>query len=351
MRKGPTSIAETQRRGENGPVKISFVKTTVFKTWPVPLRLCVSALAVGFLLVGCGQREKYEEPKLPLPPISDTGVEGETFYQVEYGFAFPAPAKWLFMRIVGDQEADEVARFTDKARESYLRVFVSHADPSGTFSPKDWFAAREKGWAERDYKVKKREDGRDLPAGGKGAWSSSLFHLTDPQRADWTAREWVLPKDDLILGARISMPTRVAGKPEGKALLDGAEASLSKITWLTPIGPRGLSLERYELKHFSERFCRALESGSLVKTSVFFDEMYPARGRWAKWYEEAAGAKPAQNSLRAELAGLVINGDLATASFALMRTVPGAKEPGKSLCKFGLSKKEGSWRIVAPIEK
>jgi len=310
-----------------------------------------AALVAVLLLAGCGKKEPYKEMDLPLPPMADTGVEEGSFHQVDYGLGFPAPTKWLFMKVVGDQEADEVARFTDKSRESYLRLFVRHADPDQRFSPKDWFGAKEKDWVEKEYKVKKREDGRDLSAGPSGAWSSSLFHLTDPQRADWTVREWVLPKDDLLIGARISMPARIADKAEGKALLDSAEASLSKIAWFMPIGPRGISLERYELKHFTERFCKALESGSLMRTSVFFDEMYPGRGRWAKWYEGAVGDKPAQNSLKAELSGLIINGDLATASFTLARTPPGAKEPVRTPCKFQLSKKEGSWEIVASLEK
>jgi len=309
--------------------------------------------AVIFILVfpGCGKKDQYEEPKLPLPPISDTGVEEGVFYQVDYGFAMPSPSKRTIMRVVGDQEADEVARFTDKARESYLRLFVRHADQDRKFLPKEWFEAKEKDWVAREYKVKKREDGRDLSAGESGTWASTLLHLTDPQRSDWIVREWVLPKGDLFLGARISMPARLAEKPEGKALLDGAEASLSKITWTMPIGPRGISLERYELKHFTERFCRSLESGSLTKTSLFFDEMYPGRGRWAKWYQDAAGERPAQNSLKAELTALIINGENATASFTLARTVPGTKEPVRTVCRFRLSKREGNWEITEPIEK
>jgi hypothetical protein len=42
---------------------------------------------------------------------------------------------------------------------------------------------------------------------------------------------------------------------------------------------------------------------------------------------------------------------LATASFTLARTQPGTKEPVKTPSKFRLSKKEGSWEIVAAIEK
>ncbi len=313
----------------------------------------VIGLSLGFavLFPACGKKSRFTEHKLPMPPAADTGVYDGQFVQVDYGFGFPAPGKWLYVRIVGEPEADEVGRFTDQARESIARVSVRLSGPDQKFSAKGWFDAIEQEWTGRQYKVKKREGAKELKTPDGASWSSALFRVSDSRGIDWLDQEWVLSKDDLILGVRALVPKKTSDTEKGQALLKSIVESLPKLSWYTPIGPRGVSLERFELGNFTERFCRSLESGSLPKTYGFFDEMYPGRVEWNKWYQDAVGSMPAESQLKAELSGLVINGDGATAFFTLSRADKGQSSPKKFEKGFLLSKKEGNWEIVSSLPK
>jgi hypothetical protein len=309
------------------------------------------ALALVFVFTGCKGKPKFEESKLPLPPSVDSGVTEGQFVQTDYGFGFPFPAKWMYLGLPPDQEVDEVARFADTTREFIVRLCVRLLGPGQKFSAKDWADSLEEDLKNRQFKVKKRHPAQEWKTPDSGSWSAVPFRLTDRKGGEWKAEVWVLAKGDLVISAYATLPERTAETEKGRKLFKSLEGALSQIHWYTPIGPRGLTVERYELHHFTEKFCRALESRSAAKIGFYFDEMYPARVKWAEWYQKAASGNPKDQDLKAELSGLVINGDYASASFTLTREGKGDSKPERLERSFKLSKKEGSWKITAPLDK
>jgi HSP20 family molecular chaperone IbpA len=79
--------------------------------------------------------------------------------------------------------------------------------------------------------------------------------------------------------------------------------------------------------------------------------MYPDRGKWDVWYAQVAGGNPKTFELKAQLSGLVINGDYATASYTLLRKGKDEPKPQKFERSFKLTKKEGAWKIAASLDK
>jgi hypothetical protein len=318
--------------------------------------LCVlrafAVIAFGVLVVaGCKPKSNFIENRLPLPPGVDSGLYEGQFVQTEYGFGFPVPAKWNYLRLSADQEVDEVARFSDNSREVILRISVQLRDEADKFSARDWADAAEQDLKSHQFKIKKRGSASDWKTADSDRWVSVPFRLTDVKGNEWADEEWVLVKDDMLIGAHLTLPQKTADMEKGKKLVKAVQASLTQVHWYTPIGPRGISVERFELRGFTERFCRALESRSIPKIGSFFDEMYPERAKWNGWYQKAVAGDPVSFELKAELAGLVINGDYAYASFALTRKDKSGPKPVKWERNFKLSKKEGSWEITGSMDK
>ncbi len=303
------------------------------------------------LLAGCKSKPQMLENQFPLPPAVDGGLVNGEFIKAEYGFAFPVPAKWNYLRLSADQEVDEVGRFSDPSREVILRMAVEILGPNQKFSSRSWADMAEQDLKNHQFKVKKRDSSKEWKTPDSNFWVQVPFHMTDPKGGEWMDEEWGLNKDDLLVIAHITLPQDLADTDKGKKLLKVLQGSLSQLHWYLPIGPRGISVERYELQHFTESFCRALESRSASQTSPFFDDMYPERTKWASWYQQMAAGDPKTTSLKAELSGLIINGDYATATFTLTRKGPEAPKPVKTDRSFRLSKKEGAWKITASVDK
>ena len=299
----------------------------------------------------CKSHPKFTESQLPLPPASDSGVTNGEYVQVEYGFSFPVPAKWFYVKLSADQEVDEVARFSDPLRQILVRVTVRLLGPSEDYSAKNWGDMAEQDLKNHLFKIVKRESSKDWKTPDSGPWTEIPFHLSDNRGMDWLNEEWVLRKGDLLIGVHAFLPKRIADTDKGKKMFKALEGALTQIHWYTPLGSRGISLERYELRHFTEGFRAALESRTPAKISPFFDEMYPDRAKWNNWYQQVNAGDPASFELKAELSGLVINGDYASATFTLTRKDKGSSKPQKYDRSFRLSKKEGNWEIASSLDK
>jgi hypothetical protein len=308
-------------------------------------------LGVALLLGGCKAKPKFAESRLPLPPAVDSGVLNGEFFQVEYGFGFPVPPKWLYLRLSADQEVDEVARFSDPLRELTVRVTVRILNSEEKYSSKAWADQAEQDLKNHLFKIKKREAPVEWKTTDSSRWVSLPFRLSDPRGGEWANEEWALNQGDLLIGVHAFVPQKIADTEKGKKYFKAMQASLAQIHWYTPIGPRGVSVERFELQHFTESFRQSLESRSLPKTTPFFDEMYPERVSWASWYQQLVAGDPKSFDLKVELTGLVINGDFATVSFSFIRKDKGGAKPQKYEKSFKLSKKEGHWEITNPLDK
>jgi hypothetical protein len=300
---------------------------------------------------GCKSKPKSIESKLPLPPTVDGGLVGGQFIQAEYGFAFPVPSKWDYLRLSPDQEVDEVARFTDPQRELILRAAVQILGASQKFTAKSWADLAGQDLKNHQFQLKKQGSSQEFKTADSGNWVMIPFQMVDSRGGEWMDEEWGLNQDDLLVIAHVTLPQDLADTEKGKKLLKAVENSLTQIHWYRPIGPRGISVDRYELQQFTQAFCHALESRSSSQVSAYFDDMYPERGQWNLWYQQAVSGDPKTFSLKAELSGLVINGDYATATFSLTRNDKGDSKPRKFERDFRLSKKEGTWKIMASLDK
>ena len=286
-----------------------------------------------------------------MPPSVESGVYEGQFVQTDYGFGFPIPAKWIYLRLSADQEVDEVARFCDPTRQMIVRVSVQLRNSVEKLSSKAWVDISEQELKNHEFKIQKNEPVREYKTLDSGNWVVAPFNMEDPKGWAWSDEEWALAKDDLLIGVHATLPQEIGETEKGKKLFKALEASVSQIHWYTPIGPRGISGERFELQHFTEGFRQALESGSLSKVGVYFDEMYPERAKWNNWYQQLVLGDPKSFELKAELTGLVINGDNASASFTIARKDKSGSKPQKYEKDFKLSKKEGHWEITFPLDK
>jgi hypothetical protein len=314
-------------------------------------RLGVLALALAFLpFAGCRGKSKIDGA-LPLPPSADSGVYDGQFIQTDYGFAISLPPKWVWVRLSSEQEVDEVARFSDPTRDLMVRVSVQIKGDDQALTKKSWEQAASQDLKNHQFTLQKMDSPEEWKTGDSGPWIEVPFRMTDPRGDRWADQEWALNRGDLWVVAHATLPQATADSESGRKIFKSLEGALTQIHWLTPIGPRGISVERFELQHFTEGFRSSLESGSLAKTSPYFDDMYPDRSKWNAWYQQAVSGDPKSFELKAELSGLVINGDYAAASFTLDRKDKNDSHSGKFERNFKLSKKEGSWKITATLDK
>lgn len=313
------------------------------------LLLLASCLWSG---IGCGSKPHYSQSNLPLPPSEDSGIQNGEFLQAQYGFAIPVPAKWKYLILSEDQEVDEVARFADPQTILVARFAVQLLPADQAFSAKDWSSSVDKDLVAKQFQVKSKENRKEWKTQGNEKWISQTFHVLDVKQKGWVDTEWVLNQGDYLVLVHATLPEDKAASEEGGGLSKALEGSLTQIHWYTPIGPRGISPERYELQAFTDGFQKALESGAVEKTYLFFDDLYPARAEWATWYKQILNGKDLKAlNLKASLGGLVINGENATASFVLIFSNPVTGKPQKLERSFKLSKKERTWKITEPIGK
>ncbi len=337
-----------QRRGACGESQI--IKPPWILSFPFSpfLRAC-AVMAVLLLFLGCRAKSKFNENTLPLPPAADTGLYDGQFIQTDYGFSFPMPSKWNWLRLSAEQEVDEVARFSDNSRNLLVRVSVQILGPTESVTKKEWADAAAQDLKNHLFKVQKMESAQEWKTEDSGPWIEVPFLLADSRGGSWADQEWALNKGDLLIGVHAMMPEEFADSDAGKKLFKDLRTALPQLHWYTPIGPRGISIDRFELRQFTEGFRDALESRSPSKVGAYFDDMYPDRAKWNAWYAQAVAGDPKTFELKAELSGLVINGDYAAASFTLTRK--DGSQTQKFDKNFNLSKKEGAWKITASLDK
>ena len=312
----------------------------------------VLALALGLLFsAGCKSRSKTTLKDLPLPPSVDGGVVNGQFVQVDYGFGIPVPSKWIYLHLSAEQEVDEVARFLDPDREMIVRVSVQMRDASQKFNGKIWSEQAEQDLKNHQFQISKKDSAQEWKTGGSEKWVMVPFRMVDGRGAEWADEEWALAKDDYLIAVHATLPKKTADTDKGKKLFNAIEDSLSRIVWYMPIGIRGISSGRFELQHFTQEFCKALETKSVVQVGSYFDEMYPDKSKWNTWYQQVIEGNPKTFDLQAQLNGLIINGDYATASFVLVRTNKDDSKPQKFERNFKLAKKDGFWKIALALDK
>ncbi len=315
-------------------------------------RLVMLMMALLLISIGCKTKPRFAQNTLPLPPAVDTGVSNGQFVQVDYGFGFPVPTKWVYLKLSADQEVDEVARFSDPGYQMIVRVAVQIADPSLTFSAKSWQADAQQDLTNHQFQVVKVDKTGEWKTGDSLVWIMVPFHVVDYRGQKWLDEEWGLKKDDLVVKVHAIVPETLTGTEKEQKWLKELTSSLSQLDWYTPIGSRGISVDRYELQHFTVNFCGALESGSQTKMNPYFDEMFPGRAQWNSDYQQILISNDQKSlQLKAELAGMVINGDYATATFTLSWMDKRLGKTQKIDKSFNLSKKEGAWKIVGAVEK
>ena len=302
-------------------------------------------------LWGCGHHARLAENKWPLPPVSDSGLVDGEFLQVDYGFAFPVPAHWSLLRLSEDQEVDEVARISDPGHELIARVTVHLLDQGQAFSLKDWEGQCEQEQQDHQLDLVKKGKTDEWETGDGFAWNIQNYRVADKNKEAWLDQEAVLNRDDLLIWVHTSLDQATAESPKGQKLLKTLQAALSKTHWYMPIGERGISLELYELDHFTADFKDDLESRSTARLTPYFDDLYPQKPQWDAWYQQLVSDVPDKAELTAELSGLVINGEGATAVFTLTKKMKTGGPLQKFEKSFELSKKDGSWKIIAPAGK
>jgi len=322
--------------------------------WP-RLRVSVVKIFCVFTLVlscglGCKSKEKTEFKDLPLPPAVDSGAVNGQFVQVDYGFGIPIPSKWIYQPVSAEQEVDEVARLFDADRQMIVRVSLVLRDPSQKFNSKIWSDQAEDDLKNHQFQIEKKESVQELKTAGDEKWLMISFKMLDGKSAEWTDEEWALSKEDYLIVVHATLPKTLAETEDGKRLFTVLGDSLSRITWYMPIGARGISAGRFELQHFTQEFCKALESKSLVRVGSYFDEMYPDKREWNAWYQQVIAGNPKTFDLEAELTGLVINGDSATVSFELIRKNKDGSKPLKFDRDFKLAKKDNDWKITFSLD-
>lgn len=310
------------------------------------------AAVLTLILTGCHSKGKTALKDLPLPPTVDGGLVNGQYIQVDYGFGIPLPTKWIYLPVSAEQEVDEVARFMDPGKEMLVRLSVLLKDPSQKFNAKIWVDQAEDDLKNHQFQIEKKETVEEWKTDSDENWIMAAFKMTDARNNEWADEECALAKDDYLIVAHMTLPQATAETDHGKKLFLAMKDSLSRITWYMPVGARGISSSRYELQHFTEQFCRALESKSVVRVGGFFDEMYPDKSKWNAWYQQTVAGDPKSFDLQAQLTGLVINGDGATASFVLVRKDKAKdSKPVKLERDFKLAKKDDQWKITLSLDK
>jgi hypothetical protein len=309
-------------------------------------------LVLGLLFsVGCGSKEKTDFKNLPLPPTVDGGLVNGQFVQADYGFGFPLPSKWIYLPLSAEQEVDEVARFLDANRQMIARVSVILRDPSEKFTSKIWSDQAEDDLKNHQFQIEKKDSAKEWKVDSGEKWLMIHFKMLDAKNAEWADDEWALSNQDYLIVVHATLPEKMAETEGGKRLFSVLKDSLSRLTWYMPIGIRGISSDRFELQHFTQEFCKALESKSLVQVGSYFDEMYPDKREWNSWYQQVIAGNPKTFDLAAQLTGLIIDGDSATVSFELTRKNNDGSKSVKFERDFKLAKKDDAWKITLSLDK
>jgi hypothetical protein len=311
----------------------------------------VILLALASLAATGCKSKKGMEGSLPLPPATESGVYDGQFIEAESGLALPLPAKWVWIRLSAEQEVDEVARFSDPHRDLLLRLTVQNRTGKDKLSERIWAERSAQDLQDHLFKIVKKGKTDDWKTSGPERWYSAAYQVTDSRNHGWGVQEWALERGELVIGAHAMLPSDVAESEQGKKLFKAMEGALTQVHWYMPIGPRGISIERFELGQFTESFRAALESRSLVRVNAYLDELFPDRSKWNAWYQQIVAGDPKSFELKAETNGLVINGDNAAASFSLTRRDRKDSTTKKIDRNFKLSKKEGTWKITASLDK
>lgn len=313
-----------------------------------PIRTAASLAVLALLAVGGGcHKLRPQGQKLPLPPVSDSGLVNGEFLQTDYGFALPVPAHWSLLRLSEDQEVDEVARLSDPGHLLIARVTVHLLDPSKDFSLSDWGAQCEQ--LLQDHQLVLAKKGKSEQVDGAPGWDIQNYRVTDKAKVGWLDQEWALHQGDLLLWVHVSLDQATADTPKGQKLLQTLRDSLSKIHWYEPIGERGISLGLYELDHFTDALGADLQRGNAIRVNSYFDDLYPGKPEWDAWYQKFMADVPSGADLKVELTGMVINGDQATVLFTFTKKEKAGGPAQKVEKGFQLSKKSGDWKIVAPV--
>ncbi len=309
-------------------------------------------LTLGLSGVGCRSKSGLERNQLPLPPVSDSGLVNGEFLQTDYGFAIPVPAHWSLLRLSEDQEVDEVARFSDPGQQLIARVTVHLVDPSQDFSDKDWDTQCQQQFKDRQLDlVKKGASNKIATADPSAGWAIQNYKLSDKSKEGWLDQEWVLRRDDLLIWIHVSLDQATADSSKGKKLLETLQTSLSKTHWYMPIGERGISLGLYELDNYTTALGADFQRGNTIRVNSYFDDLYPGKPQWDDWYQKFMADVPGQADLKVELTGMVINGENATVLFTFTKKEKSGGPVQKIEKGFVLSKKDGSWKIAAPVSK
>ncbi len=304
------------------------------------------------VLVGADCHSKSKESqKLPLPPVSDSGLVNGEFLQTDYGFAIPVPAHWSLLRLSEDQEVDEAARLSDPGQDLIARVTVHLLDKTQDFSLSDWDAQCLQSFKDRqlDLVKKGKSDKVECPDGS--VWNVQNYRVSDRSKIGWLDQEWALRRDDLLLWTHVSLDQQTADSAKGKKLLEALQASLSKTHWYEAIGERGISLDLYELDHFTDSLGADLQRGNSIRVNSYFDDLYPGKPQWDAWYQKFMSDVPSGADLKVEMTGMIINGEQATVLFTFTKKEKSGGPAQKVEKGFKLSKKDGSWKIVAPVTK
>jgi hypothetical protein len=309
------------------------------------------ALTLGLSGVGCRSKSGLERNQLPLPPAADSGLVNGEFLQTDYGFSIPVPAHWSLLRLSEDQEVDEVARFSDPGQFLIARVTVHLVDPSQDFSDKDWDTQCLQQFKDRQLELVKKGASNKIATPDGLDWAIQNYRLADRSKEGWLDQEWVLRRDDLLLWIHVSLDQATADSSKGKKLLETLQENLSKIHWVTPIGERGISLGLYELDNFTAALGADFQRGNTIRVNSYFGDLYPGKPQWDDWYQKFMADVPGQADLKVELTGMVINGDNATVLFTFTKKEKSGGPVQKVEKGFVLSKKDGSWKIVAPVTK
>jgi hypothetical protein len=309
-------------------------------------------LALGLLFcVGCGSKEKNDLNNLPLPPTVDGGMVNGQYVQVDYGFGFPVPSKWIYLPLSADQEVDEVARFLDASRLLLVRVSVVMRDPSQKFTPKIWSDQAEDDLKNHQFQVEKKESTEEWKTDSGKKWLMIHFKMTDVKSEEWADEEWALSNEDYLVVVHATLPEKIAQTADGKKLFAVLKDSLSRLTWYMPIGVRGISSDRFELQNFTQEFSKALAAKSVLQVGSYFDELYPDKREWDIWYQQLIAGNPKTFDLEVQLEGLVIDGDSATVSFEITRKNKDGSKPQKFDRDFKLGKKDDVWKITLSLDK
>ncbi len=304
-------------------------------------------LLAGLTLATAACRKSAEDARrdLPLPPIGDSGVANGVYYQTEYGFSIPAPARWF--TFAGGEDLDELVRFSDPERRLNAGVHARWRYPKERSDAGAWFAEAEKEYEKKGVKAERKSKPEEWPA-GPSRWTALTYALKDDLDREWVDTLCVLHRDDLVVWAHLVLSKRDAAGPKGPKLLAAMKESLGGIAWYRPIGPRGISLEHYELLRFSQSFIEACEDRSTLKVVRFLDDASPDREKWIAWYKKIAAPFPKDGKDQAALSvqpkGMVIQEKEATLAFEFVRTEAEVETMRETLA-FRLTKAEGNWEI------